>query len=282
LPTIPIDVSPRRGPTKGGTELIITGSNFTDSGEIACRFVDKIVKAKRINSAEIRCIAPPWPQEEKDIDLGIQVFKGIDYAATLYTYYELAQVKTVMPSCGPLSGFTQLAVTGAKFEEYEKGDLECAFKQEDSSNFFVDGGKQPFILTHATLVNETFLRCDTPSLLNKQGYAVEADNAWFDVYVTKDGGNELSETSGRFEYYSDPFIYDIMPALGPVTGGTVVTINGTGFDQNTTCGIFVRLGIVEFKPDKITNDSLVFIAPHSNFPGTAAVTVSLNGQQFTQ
>lgn len=61
LPTIPIDVSPRRGPTKGGTELTITGSNFTDSGEIACRFVDKIVKAKRINSAEIRCIAPPWP-----------------------------------------------------------------------------------------------------------------------------------------------------------------------------------------------------------------------------
>jgi hypothetical protein len=62
----------------------------------------------------------------------------------------------------------------------------------------------------------------------------------------------------------------------------VVTINGTGFDQNTTCGIFVRLGIVEFKPDKITNESMTFIAPRSNFPGTATVSVSLNGQQFTQ
>lgn len=60
LPTIPIDVSPKIGPTKGGTELTITGSNFTDSGEIMCRFNDVLVKAKRINSAELRCVTPPW------------------------------------------------------------------------------------------------------------------------------------------------------------------------------------------------------------------------------
>jgi hypothetical protein len=64
-------------------------------------------------------------------------------------------------------------------------------------------------MTQATIHNSTFVRCDTPSLLNKQGYAVEADNAWFDVYITKDNGEFLSDTSGRFEYYADPFIYDI-------------------------------------------------------------------------
>jgi hypothetical protein len=77
----------------------------------------------------------------------------------------------------------------------------CAFKQEDNSNFYLDGGKQPVILTNASIVNETFIWCDSPSLLNKQGYAIEADNAWFDVYVTLDGGSELSESNGRFEYY---------------------------------------------------------------------------------
>lgn len=127
-------------------------------------------------------------------------------------------------------------------------------------------------------MNKTFAFCDSPSLLNKQGYAIEAENAWFDVYITLDGGSELSDSNGRFEYYSDPFIFDIMPALGPMHGGTVVTVNGTGFDQNTTCGIIVRLGIIELKPMKVTNESLVFKAPKSPLPGTAAVSFSLNGQ----
>jgi hypothetical protein len=42
----------------------------------------------------------------------------------------------------------------------------------------------------------------------------------------------LSESSGRFEYYTDPVINELSPLLGPMHGGTIVTVNGTGFDQN--------------------------------------------------
>jgi hypothetical protein len=119
--------------------------------------------------------------------------------------------------------------------------------------------------------------CDSPSLLNKQGYAIDADNAWFDVYVTLDGGSELSESNGRFEYYTDPFINMLSPALGPLEGGTIVTVNGTGFDQNSTCGIVLRLGIIEFHPTKIASDHLIFKSPKSPLPGTATFSVSLNG-----
>lgn len=85
-------------------------------------------------------------------------------------------------------------------------------------------------MTNASIVNSTFIICDSPSLLNKQGYAIEAENQWFDVYVTLDAGSELSDSNGRFEYYSEPFINEIYPALGPKNGGTTVTVNGTGFD----------------------------------------------------
>lgn len=119
-------------------------------------------------------------------------------------------------------------------------------------------------------------------MLNKQGYAIDADNAWFDVYVTVDGGSEISDTNGRFEYYTDPVINDLTPALGPMNGGTIVTVNGTGFDQNTTCGIIIRLGVIELKPKNVSNETMTFIAPKSPLPGTAAFSVSLNGQQFTQ
>jgi hypothetical protein len=61
-------------------------------------------------------------------------------------------------------------------------------------------------------------------------------------------------------------------------GGTIVTVNGTGFDQNSTCGLVLRLGLIEFHPLNITSDSMIFRTPKSPFPGTAAFSVSMNGQ----
>jgi len=139
------------------------------------------------------------------------------------------------------------------------------------------------VLTNASIINSTFVYCDTPSLLNKQGYVVDGgEGAWFDVYISLDGGSEISDSNGRFEYYQDPVIYELNPALGPQTGNTIVTVNGTGFDQNTTCGTYIRLGLIEITPMNITNETLTFKTPHSPFPGTAAVSFTLNGQQYSK
>jgi hypothetical protein len=187
------------------------------------------VPATRLSNSEITCVSPPTtiPGE---VDLAVQVYAGLDSASVSYLYYKGAEVHKVSPSSGPLSGFTQMAVVGENFIDLGRDQFQCAFKQEDSSNFYLDGGHQPVILTNASIINSTFAICDSPSLLNKQGYAIDADNSWFDVYITLDAGSQLSDSNGRFEYYSDPYIYDISPALGPQNGGTTVTINGTGFD----------------------------------------------------
>jgi len=76
----------------------------------------------------------------------------------------------------------------------------------------MDGGKQPVVLTNATIINQTMLYCDTPSMLNKQGYpVVDPDGAYWDVGVSLDGGSGLSETFGRFDYYVDPIIKTVEP-----------------------------------------------------------------------
>lgn len=46
--------------------------------------------------------------------------------------------------------------------------------------------------------------------------------------------------------------------------------------------MILRLGIIEFKPDKITENGMNFTAPKSAYPGTSVFAVSLNGQQFTK
>jgi hypothetical protein len=280
-PPFLFDAEPNQGPMKGGTKVKIAGSNFTDTGNITCRFGETYVPATRLSSSEITCISPK-ADKPGEVDLVIQIFAGLDSASVSFLYYKGAEVAKVSPPCGPLSGYTQLAVIGQNFIDLGRDQILCAFKQEDSSNFYLDGGKQPVVLTNASIINSTFVYCDSPSLLNKQGYAIEADNAWFDVYITLDGGTTLSDSNGRFEYYSEPFIYDLQPALGPMNGGTIVTVNGTGFDQNTTCGIIIRLGIIELRPLNITNETMTFRAPKSPLPGTATFSVSLNGQQYSK
>lgn len=165
-PPFLFDAEPNQGPTRGGTKVKIVGSNFTDTGNITCRFGENTVPATRISNSEITCVSPKTAKPG-EVDLVIQVYAGLDSASINFLYYQSPEVKKVSPSCGPVSGFTQLAVIGEHFIDLGRDQIQCAFKQEDNSNFYLDGGKQPLVLTNASLVNSTFLWCDSPSLLNK-------------------------------------------------------------------------------------------------------------------
>jgi hypothetical protein len=70
--------------------------------------------------------------------------------------------------------------------------------------------------------------------------------------------------------------------LGPITGGTVVTINATGFTQKAISKRVIRLGILEVEPISYTNETITFKSPNVDIPMTTVVSVSLNGQQFTK
>lgn len=63
--------------------------------------------------------------------------------------------------------------------------------------------------------------------------------------VSLDGGNQMSNTSARFDYYADPVIKSVDPPLGPTYGFTLVTLNGTGFEQAAACKTVIRLGVLE-------------------------------------
>ena len=56
-----------------------------------------------------------------------------------------------------------------------------------------------------------------------------------------------------------------------------MTLNGTGFGQETAYKRVVRLGHLQVTPTSHTNGSMTFIAPAVGVPNTAAVSVSLNG-----
>ena len=62
------DMTPRDGPTKGGTHVRIFASEFKKNKHVLCVFEGvKTVKtrAKIISEQEIECISPEWPQPQK-------------------------------------------------------------------------------------------------------------------------------------------------------------------------------------------------------------------------
>jgi len=134
-------------------------------------------------------------------------------------------------------------------------------------------------------MSDSTLICNSPSLLNKQGYSEVPDGVApiYIVEVSLDGGLEMSGGQAIFSYYREPIVTHASPSLGPLKAGTIVKLHGSGFTQATAAGgrKLVRLGHVHVEPTSVTNDTITFEAPPVLFPSTTVIGVSLNGQQFT-
>jgi hypothetical protein len=111
-----------------------------------------------------------------------------------------------------------LVVKGDNFVDLGNDKAMCVFNKT--------------IFTNATVISQTLLICDTPSILNSQGYpSVDVSGRFYLVDVTIDGGIIKTKSGAIFDYYDDPIIESISPKSGPIKGGTLVTIKGKGFAQ---------------------------------------------------
>ncbi len=105
-PPIVYDLSPREGPVKGGTRVIITGANFLDTKTILCKFGKvKPVSGRYISENELECISPIYPKAGK-VDLSISIELGQYSSPLQYQYYDVPEIASAEPLCGPDYGFT--------------------------------------------------------------------------------------------------------------------------------------------------------------------------------
>lgn len=67
--------------------------------------------------------------------------------------------------------------------------------------------------------------------------------------------------------------------MGPVRGGTKVTIVGLGFNHLGACNKTARFSVYELKPINETNDTAFFVSsPEVRVPDEVVVGVALNAQ----
>jgi hypothetical protein len=85
--------------------VTVIGTNFTDTGNITCKFGHKVVPARYKSNSEIVCSSPPV-DEPGYVDLSISMYEGLDSSAVDYLYYNTPQVSNILPVSGPDYGYT--------------------------------------------------------------------------------------------------------------------------------------------------------------------------------
>ena len=223
--------APRGGPLLGNTSVVATTSHLQSLGDTRCRFGDHLlaseVDASIQSSTRLACDSPShWEQSQATQQVEFQVtLNGQDWMQVggqrgIFTFYALDEpryglgVHHLSPNGGPSAGGTLVEVHGSGF--VDMGGLLCAFSGEAA--------------VEASRVSDTLLRCNAP--------ATELiANSTFDprvVELTLNGQlRALTSFGTTFHYYSTVRVMAvrIYPRGGSPSGGTLVTVWGTGFQD---------------------------------------------------
>ena len=127
----------------------------------------------------------------------------------------LATTPSTSPTEGPVTGGTALTITGT------------GFVSGATAVYFVDQGATPPIITTIQPANVTFGSSTSISVTTP----AQTTSANYDIVVSTPSG--LSPDGPQYAYIPiAPTITSITPNTGSASGGTAVTINGSGFLSN--------------------------------------------------
>ena len=151
-------------------------------------------------------------------------------------------VAGVIPSSGPTSGGTTVTITGTGFT----GATAVNFGPSTSTSFTVDSSG-----TSITAISPP----GAPGTVS--------------VSVTTPGGTSPTAGAGVFTYIAAPTVTGVSPGSGPDSGGTAVTITGTGFTGATAA----NFGSASATGVNVLDDSTITATAPPGSAGTVDVTV---------
>jgi hypothetical protein len=240
-------VSPASGPTGGGTAATLTGSGFTGATAVAFGTANAISFV--VNSdASLTAVAPPGVAGTVDITATTAAGTSASTAADHYGYTATAPaVAGVSPSSGPAAGGTAVTISGSNLN----GATAVKFGAVAAASFTVNSAGQVVAVAPAQAAGTV------------------------DVTVTTPYGTSATGAPDRFTYTTAaaPAVTGISPTAGPMAGGNVVTITGTGF-TGATAVLFGGTAAAGFQ---VVSDTQILATSPPLPSGTVDVTVTTPG-----
>jgi IPT/TIG domain len=237
-------VSPTSGPAAGGTLVTITGTGFTGATAVDFR-TTAATSFTVVNDTTITADSPPGIGGVADVTVTTPGGTSPTSPVDEFTYVIPSPAITgITPVSGPAAGGTLVTITGTAFTGATAVDFGAT------------------AATNITVVSDTQITADS-----------SAGTGTVDVTVTTGaGGPSPTSPADQFTYFAPPAITSINPTAGPVAGGTVVTITGTGFTGATV----VDFGTTPATSKTVTNDThITATAPAGT--GTVDLTVTTPG-----
>ncbi|WP_432587038.1 IPT/TIG domain-containing protein [Streptomyces sp. HD1123-B1] len=225
-------VSPTQGPATGGNTVTLTGSGFT--GATAVLFGSTAANSFTVVSpTQITVTAPPG---SGTVQVTVTTPGGTSNGVS-YTYTAAPVLTSISPSQGSVNGANTVTLTGSGFT----GATAVTFGFQPAVSF--------------TVVSSTQITAVVPP-----GSAGAVP-----VTVTTPGGTSNSVT---YIYLAIPALTSVVPNQGSTTGGTMVTLTGSGF-LGATAVLFGSTPATSFTVVSATQIGAV--AP----PGTGTVQITV-------
>jgi large repetitive protein len=237
LPSV-ASISPNSGPAGGGTVVTINGSGFTAASTV------KFGTAAAINVSFVSAtqITATTPTGAGLVDITVTTAGETSATSSSDQFSYLPSVSSINPTSGIAGGGTVVTINGTGF----------------TSASTVKFGT--VAATNVTLVSATQLTATAP-----------AGAGLVDIVVTTSGKNSATSSNDQFSYV--PSVTSVSPSSGPISGGTMVTINGSGFTAASTVkfGTIAATNVTLISATQITASAPVGA-------GTVDVTVTTAGE----
>ncbi|SDI91049.1 IPT/TIG domain-containing protein [Frankineae bacterium MT45] len=193
-------VSPAAGSIIGGTLVTVTGTGFTGATGVSFGGVAG-ASVTVVSATKLTVVAPAGAAGVVDVQVTGPYGTSVAVAADKFTYVAPPAVTGVAPATGVIAGGTKVTITGTGFT----GATGVSFGGVAGSS--------------VTVVSATSITVTAPA--HTAGVV--------DLQVTGPYGTSTTTTTDKYTYVKVAVVTSLSPSSGPITGGTTVTITGTGF-----------------------------------------------------
>jgi hypothetical protein len=226
VPTV-TKVSPDSGPTTGGTPITITGTGFLAGATVAVGQGSGSV-AGVIHATSVKVVSPTEITAVTGSGAGAGIWAlfvttsgGTSAGNTASDFHykaapgEVPTISRVTPNAGPTTGGTPITIIGTGFVA---GATVVVGQGSGSVTGVIPA-------TDVKVVRSTEITAVTGSGTKAGTWA---------LFVHTSGGTSAGNPASFFTYTVAPTVSKVSPNSGPTTGGTPITITGTGFVTGAT------------------------------------------------
>ncbi|MEP9358074.1 IPT/TIG domain-containing protein [Sphingomonas sp. KR3-1] len=241
-------LTPGAGPVAGNTPVTVTGTNFV-AGKTSVTIGGTAVPAASVTVASDTTLTFNTPAHAAGT-VAVTVANPAGTSSAVpggYVYAGVPTASAMSAYGGPAAGNTAVTVTGTNFVA-------------GSTSVTIGGTVVP--ASSVTVASATALTFTTPA------HAAGSNLA---VTITTPGGTSGAIPNG-YTYAAVPVVTAVSPNAGPIAGGGMVTISGSGF-AGATPTFAVKFGGTNAFPYYVDSDTQIRAEVPGRATGTVDVTV---------